>query len=54
MKDTTVSFKIDRALKAKLSAFAKADNRTMSNFIEKLLKEEIAKRESKHGRIRPG
>jgi predicted transcriptional regulator len=54
MKDTTVSFKIDQALKAKLVALAKAENRTLSNFIEKTLKEEIAKRESKHGRMRQG
>jgi len=51
MKDTTVSFKIERPLKAKLVALAKADNRTLSNFIEKILKGEIAKYESKHGRI---
>jgi predicted transcriptional regulator len=50
MKDTTVSFKIDRALKAKLVALAKTENRTLSNFIEKTLKEEIAKHESKHNR----
>ena len=54
MKDTMVCFKIERALKAKLYALAKADNRTLSNFIEKILKEEIAKHESKHRRIKPG
>ncbi len=52
MKDTTISLKIERALKAKLLALAKQENRTLSNFIEKLLKEEIAKHESKHGRIK--
>ncbi len=52
MKDTTISLKIERALKAKLLALAKQENRTLSNFIEKLLKEEIAKYESKHGRIK--
>ncbi len=52
MKDTTISFKIERALKAKLVALSKAENRTLSNFIEKILKEEIAKYESKHGRIK--
>lgn len=54
MKDTTVSFKIERALKAKLVALAQAQNRTLSNFIEKTLKGEIAKHESKHGRIKTG
>jgi len=54
MKDTTVSFKIERALKAKVLVLAKAENRTLSNFIEKTLKGEIAKYESKHGRIRTG
>ena len=52
MKDTTISLKIERALKAKLLALAKQENRTLSNFVEKLLKEEIAKYESKHGRIK--
>ena len=47
MKDTTISFKIERALKSRLVALAKAENRTLSNFIEKVLKEEIAKRASK-------
>ena len=44
MKDTTVSFKLERGLKTKLVALAMAENRTLSNFIEKILKEEIAKR----------
>jgi predicted transcriptional regulator len=52
MKDTTISFKIERALKAKLVTLSKAENRTLSNLIEKILKEEIAKYESKHGRIK--
>jgi len=47
MKDTTISFKIERKTKAKLAALAKAENRTLSNFIEKTLKAEIEKRESK-------
>jgi predicted transcriptional regulator len=47
MRDTTVSFKIDRAMKAKLVALAKAEDRTLSNFIEKILKTEIQKHESK-------
>ncbi len=54
MKDTTVSFKIERGFKAKLVALAKAENRTLSNFIEKILKEKIAKQELRHGRIMTG
>jgi predicted transcriptional regulator len=54
MKDTNVSFKIDRALKAKLLALAKAENRSLSNFIERVLKDEIARQESRHGRTRAG
>ncbi len=50
MKDTTISFKIERILKAELIALAKAENRTLSNFIEKTLKDEIAKVKSKRGR----
>jgi len=50
MKDTTVSFKIDRSLKAKLVTLAKAESRSLSNFIEKVLKEEIARRERKSSR----
>lgn len=52
MKDTTVSFKIERTLKFKLLALAKAENRSLSNFIEKLLKAEVAKHESKRGQIK--
>jgi hypothetical protein len=52
MKDTTISLKIERALKAKLLELAKQENRSLSNFIEKLLKAEVAKYESKYGRIR--
>lgn len=47
MKDTTISFKIERTLKAKLVAIARAENRSLSNFIEKILKAEVGKRESK-------
>jgi predicted HicB family RNase H-like nuclease len=50
MKDTTISLKIERALKAKLLALARQENRSLSNFVEKLLKAEVAKYESKHGR----
>jgi len=53
MKDTTISLKIERALKAKLLALARAENRSLSNFIEKLLKTEVARHESKVGRIKP-
>jgi hypothetical protein len=52
MKDTTISLKIERVFKAKLVALANMENRTLSNFIEKILKAEVAKYESKHGRIR--
>jgi hypothetical protein len=52
MKDTAISLKIERALKAKLVVLAKQENRSLSNFIEKLLKAEVAKQESKHGRSR--
>jgi predicted transcriptional regulator len=50
MKDTTISFKLERGLKTKLVALAKAENRSLSNFIEKVLKEECARREAKHSR----
>ena len=50
MKDTTVSFKIEKSVKAKLVALAKVENRSLSNFIEKVLKEEITRTESKHSR----
>jgi len=53
MKDTTISLKIDRALKAKLVVIAKSENRSLSNYIEKVLKEEIARQESGHGKTRP-
>jgi predicted transcriptional regulator len=52
MKDTTVSLKIEKALKAKLVALAKAENRSLSNFIEGVLKKEIANKEVKHSRGR--
>jgi len=52
MKDTTISLKIERALKAKLVAVARQENRSLSNFVEKLLKAEVAKYELKHGRLR--
>lgn len=54
MKDTTISFKIERTLKAKLVALAKAENRTLSNFIDKILRETLAKHEAKHGPTRTG
>ena len=52
MKDTTVSLKIEKALKAKLVALAKAENRSLSNFIEGILKKEIADKDVKHARNR--
>ncbi len=47
MKDTTISLKIERGLKAKLLVLARNENRTLSNFIEKMLKDEVARREGK-------
>ena len=52
MKDTTVSLKIEKALKAKLIALARAENRSLSNFIEGVLKKEIASRETKRSKVR--
>ncbi len=52
MKDTTISLKIERALKAKLLVLAKNENRTLSNFIEKLLKDEVARHEGKSSRTK--
>ena len=52
MKDTTISLKIERALKAKLLALARQENRSLSNFVEKLLKAEVVKYELKHGRLK--
>jgi len=50
MKDTTISFKVDRVLKTKLVSLAKAENRSLSNYIEKILKEEIEKHEDRRAR----
>jgi hypothetical protein len=52
MKDTTISLKIERALKAKLLVLAKNENRSLSNFIEKLLKDEVARHEGKSSRAK--
>jgi predicted transcriptional regulator len=54
MKDTTISFKLEQGLKTKLVALAKAENRSLSNFIEKVLKEELAKHESRPSRPKTG
>jgi hypothetical protein len=54
MKDPTISLKLERSLKAKLGPLAKPENRPLSNCFEKILKEEIAKLESKHGCIQTG
>ena len=43
----SISLKIERALKATLLALAKQENGSLSNFIEKLLKAEVAKHELK-------
>jgi len=47
VKDATISFKINKSLKAKLVALARMENRSLSNYIEKVLKEEIYRRESR-------
>jgi hypothetical protein len=52
MKDTTISFKIEKALKARLIALAKDENRSLSNFIEGILKKEIAGREQRRAKGR--
>jgi len=52
MKDTTISLKIERPLKAKLLVLAKNENRSLSNFIEKLLKDEVARHEGKSSRTK--
>ena len=52
MKDTTISLKIDRSLKTKLVSLAKNENRSLSNYIEKLLKEDVAKHESRLARTK--
>ncbi len=44
-KDTVISFKVERPLKTKLALLAAAENRSLSNFIEMILKEEVKKRE---------
>lgn len=51
MKDTTVSFKIEKALKTKLVALANAENRSLSNFIEGVLKKEVANKEAKYSKV---
>jgi hypothetical protein len=53
MKDTTISLKIEKAFKAKLAALAKEENRSLSNFIEGVLKREIASREVSRSKKRP-
>jgi hypothetical protein len=54
MKDTTISFKIERSLKVRLYTFAREENRSLSNLIVKLLKEKLAERESKRSRAKGG
>ena len=46
-KDTVISFKVERALKTKLAVLAAAESRSLSNFIEMVLKEEVRKREQR-------
>ena len=52
MKDTTICFKIERSLKAKLAVLAKKENRSLSNLIVKILKEQLAEHDSKKGRAK--
>jgi hypothetical protein len=52
MKDTTISLKMERAFKAKLVALAREENRSLSNFIEAVLKKEIAGREARRSKGR--
>jgi hypothetical protein len=51
-KDTVISFKVERAFKSKLALVAAAENRSLSNFIEMVLKEELRKREQRAGKRR--
>jgi len=46
-KDTVISFKVESALKTKLAVLAAAESRSLSNFIEMVLKEEVRKREQR-------
>jgi hypothetical protein len=52
MKDTTISLKMERAFKAKLVALAREENRSLSNFVEAILKKEIAGREARRSKGR--
>lgn len=52
MKDATISLKIERVLKTKLLAIAKEENRSLSNYIESVLKADVAKHEAKIGRVK--
>lgn len=52
MKDTTISLKIERAMKAKLVALAKDEGRSLSNLILKILKEALDDRDSRRGRVK--
>jgi hypothetical protein len=54
MKDTTISFKIERSLKVKLTALAREENRSLSNLILSILKEKLAERDSKRSRAKDG
>jgi hypothetical protein len=54
MKDTTISFKIERSLKVRLYALAREENRSLSNLIVKILKEKLAEHESKRSRAKGG
>jgi predicted transcriptional regulator len=54
MKDTTISFKIERSLKVRLYALAREENRSLSNMIVNILKEKLTERDSKRNRAKGG
>jgi hypothetical protein len=54
MKDTTISFKIERSMKLKLYALAREENRSLSNLIVNILKERLAKTEPKRTQTKSG
>jgi predicted transcriptional regulator len=49
-RDSIITFKVDKLLKAKLAAIAAAESRSLSNFIEKVLKEEIDRRDARRSK----
>lgn len=45
MKDERIQVRLTSALKAKLESLAKAEHRTISNYVEMLLQEHVEKKE---------